>query len=304
MTVTPTVTAANLYRHTAPRDAQSAAPTVTPTVTPTFPASADVRAIVRLALAEDVGRGDITTEATVAAETTATAEILQKPPGVLCGLPVVERSFTSSTHASRSPVWPRKARWRSRCLLSSNSVAAWWRGSTARPRDPDRRAHGAELRAAPLGRGHRQSPRRRARRRHPSHRARHAQDDARPAGARKVRRPGRRRRNHRAGLDDGFLIKENHIRAAGGITPAVHAAQRRAAPGQLVEIEVTNLDELDEALAAGATLVLLDNFSEPGLRRPSSRPPAGRGWKPAAASPSTTWPPSRPRASTTSLSAR
>jgi nicotinate-nucleotide pyrophosphorylase (carboxylating) len=73
--------------------------------------------------------------------------------------------------------------------------------------------------------------------------------------------------NHRAGLDDGFLIKENHIRAAGGITPAVHAAQRRASPGQVVEVEVTTLEELDEALAAGATLILLDNFSVPGMRQ-------------------------------------
>src|SRR6185437_517609 len=72
--------------------------------------------------------------------------------------------------------------------------------------------------------------------------------------------------NHRAGLDDGFLIKENHIRAAGGIIPAVTAAQRRAAPGQVVEVEVTNLDELDEALQAGATLILLDNFSTDLLR--------------------------------------
>jgi nicotinate-nucleotide pyrophosphorylase (carboxylating) len=72
--------------------------------------------------------------------------------------------------------------------------------------------------------------------------------------------------NHRAGLDDGFLIKDNHIRAAGGITPAVQAAQGRAAPGQVVEVEVTTLEELDEALKAGATLILLDNFSVERLR--------------------------------------
>ena len=111
--------------------------------------------------------------------------------------------------------------------------------------------------------------------------------------------------NHRAGLDDGFLIKENHIRAAGGITAAVHAAQRRAAPGQVVEVEVTNLDELEEALAAGAELVLLDNFSADGLRAGRRRrPPGARGSKPAAASPSTTWPPSRQPASTSSRWAR
>src|SRR5207302_8664248 len=77
--------------------------------------------------------------------------------------------------------------------------------------------------------------------------------------------------NHRAGLDDGFLIKENHIRAAGGITQAVTAAQRRAAPGQVVEVEVTSLAELDEALAAGATLILLDNFSNDFMRAAVAR---------------------------------
>jgi nicotinate-nucleotide pyrophosphorylase (carboxylating) len=77
--------------------------------------------------------------------------------------------------------------------------------------------------------------------------------------------------NHRAGLDDGFLIKENHIRAAGGITAAVNAAQRRAAPGQVVEVEVTTLDELDEALGVGATLVLLDNFSTDLMRAAVAR---------------------------------
>src|SRR5437868_11539847 len=68
------------------------APQVTATV---FLASADVQAIVRLALGEDIGRGDLTTEATVAPEATATAEILQKAPGVLCGLPVVETVFST-----------------------------------------------------------------------------------------------------------------------------------------------------------------------------------------------------------------
>ena len=102
-------------------------------------------------------------------------------------------------------------------------------------------------------------------------------------------------RNHRAGLDDGFLIKENHIRAAGGITAAVQGAKHRAAPGQRVEIEVTNLDELDEAIAAGADMVLLDNFvgrdGDVSRCAPSSARPAAVAWKPPAASPSTTCPP-------------
>lgn len=66
--------------------------------------------------------------------------------------------------------------------------------------------------------------------------------------------------NHRIGLFDAFLIKENHINACGGIAPAVDAA-RQVAPGKPVEVEVENRDELAQALAAGADRVMLDNFS-------------------------------------------
>lgn len=72
-------------------------------------------------------------------------------------------------------------------------------------------------------------------------------------------------RNHRMGLYDGVLIKENHIHAAGSITAAVGAA-RREAPGMPIEVEVENLDEVKEALAAGADILLLDNFSLEAMR--------------------------------------
>lgn len=71
--------------------------------------------------------------------------------------------------------------------------------------------------------------------------------------------------NHRVGLFDAFLIKENHIAAAGSITAAVRRAQQSAA-GLLLEVEVENLDQLDEACQAGAQRALLDNFDLPGLR--------------------------------------
>ena len=67
--------------------------------------------------------------------------------------------------------------------------------------------------------------------------------------------------NQRIGLYDGVLIKENHIAAAGGIAAALAQAARLTPAGVSVQIEVESLAELDEALAAGATLVLLDNFS-------------------------------------------
>ncbi|MBQ1783642.1 MAG: carboxylating nicotinate-nucleotide diphosphorylase [Gammaproteobacteria bacterium] len=65
--------------------------------------------------------------------------------------------------------------------------------------------------------------------------------------------------NHRIGLYDAFLIKENHIEAAGSITAAVKAAQQ-IAPGKPIEVEVETLTQLDEAITAGADLVMLDNF--------------------------------------------
>ncbi|QYZ66625.1 MAG: nicotinate-nucleotide pyrophosphorylase [Gammaproteobacteria bacterium (ex Lamellibrachia satsuma)] len=72
--------------------------------------------------------------------------------------------------------------------------------------------------------------------------------------------------NHRIGLYDAILIKENHIHAAGSIAAALDAAQDLAPGGVGIEIEVESLDELREALEAGAERVLLDNFSLDGLR--------------------------------------
>lgn len=72
--------------------------------------------------------------------------------------------------------------------------------------------------------------------------------------------------NHRLGLYDAFLIKENHIAAVGTITQAVLQA-RVQAPGKPVEIEVERLDQLEEAIACQADIVLLDNFSEENLRK-------------------------------------
>ncbi|NHK38305.1 carboxylating nicotinate-nucleotide diphosphorylase [Thermus thermophilus] len=73
-------------------------------------------------------------------------------------------------------------------------------------------------------------------------------------------------RNHRYGLFDGILIKENHVRAAGGVGEAVRRAKARAPHYLKVEVEVRDLAELEEALEAGADLVLLDNFPLEALR--------------------------------------
>jgi nicotinate-nucleotide pyrophosphorylase (carboxylating) len=72
--------------------------------------------------------------------------------------------------------------------------------------------------------------------------------------------------NHRIGLHDAVLVKENHIAAAGGVTQVLEAAARVAAQASFVEIEVETLAQLEEALVAGARMVLLDNMDLPTLR--------------------------------------
>ncbi len=77
--------------------------------------------------------------------------------------------------------------------------------------------------------------------------------------------------NHRVGLFDGILIKENHIMAAGGIRPAMEAAlqlvQHSAPADTMIEIEVENMAQLKEALACGAKLILLDNFTRAAMKK-------------------------------------
>ena len=72
--------------------------------------------------------------------------------------------------------------------------------------------------------------------------------------------------NNRIGLYDGILLKENHLHAAGGVTQAIRAASHDAQPGVMLQVEVESLDQLREAIAAGAKLILLDNFDLARMR--------------------------------------
>jgi nicotinate-nucleotide pyrophosphorylase (carboxylating) len=217
-----------------------------------FPRSDAVGAIIQLALAEDVGRGDITTEATVAAETQATAEILQKQAGVICGLPVVEAVFAMVDPSVRV------TRLVDEGSSGDRRTVARIEGSARSILTGERTALNFLQRLSGVATASRRAAELVAGTRTEVLDTRKTTPGARVLEKYAVRVGGCR--NHRAGLDDGFLIKENHIRAAGGIAPAVRGAKDRAAPGQRVEIEVTNLDELDQAIAAGADMVLLDNF--------------------------------------------
>ena len=77
--------------------------------------------------------------------------------------------------------------------------------------------------------------------------------------------------NHRFGLDDAILIKDNHIAVSGGVVPALRAAKQFAGHLVKIEIEVDTLDQLDEVLAEGADVVLLDNMTPPQLKEAVSR---------------------------------
>jgi len=73
--------------------------------------------------------------------------------------------------------------------------------------------------------------------------------------------------NHRLALDGGIMIKDNHIAAAGGIKKAVEAARDKVPFTLRIEVEVTNLDELEEALAAGVDIIMLDNMDTETMYR-------------------------------------
>lgn len=218
----------------------------------------DVEAIIRLALSEDIGRGDITTDSTVPAENQGKAIILQKAPGVLCGLPVVEAVFAVLDPRVSVEALAEEGSWGdrrevarlagpARALLTGERTALNFLQRLSGVATMSRRAKEAveDTGATVLD----------TRKTTPGHRVLEKYA-VRIGGC----------HNHRAGLDDAVLIKDNHIRAAGGIKAAVEGARRRVGPAQRIEVEVTNRAELDEALAAGAEIIMLDNHSVDAMR--------------------------------------
>ena len=218
----------------------------------------DIAPLVALALEEDIGSGDITA-GLVSADEKAIASVITREPGVLCGTQFVDavfdavdsslevawlkvdgdklkandRLFTVSG-AARSILTAERAALNFLQMLSgtasySAKLAALVKGTSARLLDTRKTIPGFRL----------------------------AQKYAVTCGG---------CHNHRIGLYDAFLLKENHIAACGGIREAIETA-RANAPGKPVEIEVESLDELSKALNARADRVMLDNFSLDDMRQ-------------------------------------
>ncbi len=225
----------------------------------TAPDLSSIDALIDRALAEDVGSGDVTTLATIPAERRATATFLAKESGVLAGLAVAERVF-----AALSP--EIVIRWDA---ADGDAVAAGTRFGTVT--GPARAILVGERLALNLMQrmsGIATATRAMA----------DAAGDATILDTRKTV-PGLRvldkwavrlggGTNHRVGLYDMFLVKDNHIAAAGSIRAAIEAARAyRAehAPDLAIEIETRTLAEVDEVLAVGGVdRVLLDNMVEVG----------------------------------------
>jgi nicotinate-nucleotide pyrophosphorylase (carboxylating) len=206
--------------------------------------------LVDAALAEDVGEGDVTTAATVPGDARARAEITAKEDGVVCGLPVARAVF-----ARLDPRVVFEADARDGDPVTGGAVVARVRGP-ARAILTGERTAVARVARALEGTGTQVLD------------TRKTVPGMRLLAKYAVRCGGGR--NHRKGLYDKILIKENHLAAARGVSEAVRRS--RAARSDLeLEVEVTTLAELDEALDAGPDWILLDNFDPPRIRDAVSR---------------------------------
>jgi nicotinate-nucleotide pyrophosphorylase (carboxylating) len=218
---------------------------------------ATISQVISRALAEDVGTGDITTVATVDAAARARAVITQKAPGVVFGLDVAEGTFAALDPQVRIERLAAEGEWREEgpVVRLEGQARALLTGERTALNFLQRLSGVATLAAvyarAVAGTGVQILDTRKTT---PGLRA--LEKAAVAAGG---------ARNHRAGLYDAILIKENHIAAAGGIGEAVRRA-RAAAPDLPLEVEARNLVEVEEALEAGAPWILLDNMSIAELR--------------------------------------
>ena len=215
---------------------------------------------VRAALNEDLGRaGDITSQATIPAGAQAHAVIAARKHGVLAGLPMAASAFRMMDAAlSFEPE-------------TADGAALVPGGIVARIKGPARALLSAERVALNyLGRLSGIATLTRA------YADKVAHTKAKICCTRKTT-PGLRAfekyavrcgggMNHRFGLDDAFLIKDNHIAVAGGVAQALRAAKAHAGHLVKIEIEVDTLDQLRDVLAEGADVVMLDNMPVPMLR--------------------------------------
>jgi len=218
----------------------------------------EIEELVGRALAEDLGEGDITAEATVPEDARGRARIVQKKPGVVyglavvaevmrqCGVEDVDNLVVEGQWREDVPAEVLIAAGSARALLAAERTAINFLGHLSGVATLT-----ARYAEAVVGTGTTILDTRKT-----TPGLRHLEKAAVAAGG---------GLNHRMGLYDAILIKENHIAAAGGLAKAVHAA-RSAQPEKAIEVEVRNLDEAAYALGMGVDRLLLDNMSPASMR--------------------------------------
>jgi nicotinate-nucleotide pyrophosphorylase (carboxylating) len=213
---------------------------------------------VLAALAEDIGAGDVTTEATVPEHAVGTAELLVKEPGVVCGLRAVESTFraldpdigfealaSDGDAIDEPPAVVARVAGSERAILTGERVALNFLGRLSGIATLTRRyVEAVEGTGAAVLDTRKTTPGLRGLEKH-----------AVAAGG---------GRNHRFGLDDAVLIKDNHLRAAGSVADAVRLV--RAASDLPIEVECETLTQVAEALEAEVDAILLDNMTLADLR--------------------------------------
>jgi len=223
---------------------------------------ADYRDLVRRALEEDVGSGDVTTEATVDGSQQARGVFVVKAPCVLAGFDVAAETFRQ---VDPGVTVARRRLDGERCAAGDEVAVVT--GAARALLVAERTALNFLQRLSGIATRTRQFVDAAAgritvldtRKTTPTFRALEKYAVAAGGGT-----------NHRAGLYDAILIKDNHIRLAGGVGAAV-AATRRRSPGLRVEVEAQTLAEVDQALASGADIILVDNMGTADIRQAVSR---------------------------------
>ena len=220
-----------------------------------------IEPIVRAALIEDLGRaGDITTEAIVPRGAVAEAEIVARQPGVLAGLDAALLAFELADPGLR--IERRRA---DGAGIARGEVVAHITGSARGVLAAERTALNFLCRMSGIATATRRLADAIAGTKAKIICTRKTTPGLRALEKEAVRLGGGA--NHRFGLDDAMLIKDNHIAIAGGVRPALERARRHAGHLVKIELEVDTLDQLAEALEVGVDAVLLDNMTPQTMRR-------------------------------------
>lgn len=218
-----------------------------------------VHALIDLALEEDLGRGDVTSEVIFVADARAHGRIVAREPLVIAGVEVAREVFVRVDPATRCDLVVADGQ-----ALQKGEVVAQIEGPTRSVLSAERTALNFLQRLSGVATLTRRFVDAVAGTRAVICDTRKTAPGWRALDKLAVRAGGGA--NHRADLASGILIKDNHVAACGSVRAAVERARRSAPHGLRVEVEVDSPAQIDDALAAGAEVILLDNFDAAGVK--------------------------------------